>query len=73
LGLSSSKSALVKILGSGELTSALTIYAHKFSKSAIEKIEKAGGKAVVLGGDTVAPKGKLVSKKDPSKVKKAAK
>jgi large subunit ribosomal protein L15 len=50
LGLSSSKRALIKILGSGELTSALTIHAHKFSKSAIEKIEKAGGKAVVLGG-----------------------
>jgi large subunit ribosomal protein L15 len=54
LGLSSSKKALIKILGSGELTSALTIHAHKFSKSAIEKIEKAGGKAVVLGGP-VAP------------------
>jgi large subunit ribosomal protein L15 len=63
LGLSSSKNALIKILGSGELTSALTIYAHKFSKSAVEKIEKAGGKAVVLGGETEAPKGKLVSKK----------
>jgi large subunit ribosomal protein L15 len=50
LGLSSSKRALIKVLGSGELTSALTIHAHKFSKSAIEKIEKAGGKAVVLGG-----------------------
>jgi large subunit ribosomal protein L15 len=50
LGLSSSKRALIKILGSGELTSALTIHAHKFSKSAIEKIEKEGGKAVVLGG-----------------------
>jgi large subunit ribosomal protein L15 len=63
LGLSSSKKALIKVLGSGELTSALTIHAHKFSKSAIEKIEKAGGKAVVLGGDLpVAPKGKLVSK-----------
>ena len=49
LGLSSSKKALIKILGNGELTSALTITAHKFSKSAIEKIEKAGGKAVVLG------------------------
>ena len=49
LGLSSSKRALIKILGSGELTSALTIHAHKFSKSAVEKIEKAGGKAVVLG------------------------
>jgi large subunit ribosomal protein L15 len=52
LGLSSSKKALIKILGSGELSAALTIYAHKFSKSAVEKIEKAGGKAVVLGGET---------------------
>jgi large subunit ribosomal protein L15 len=49
LGLASSKKALIKILGSGDLTSAMTIHAHKFSKSAIEKIEKAGGKAVVLG------------------------
>ena len=63
LGLASSKRALIKILGSGELTSALTIHAHKFSKSAVEKIEKAGGKAVVLGGEVpVAAKGKLVSK-----------
>jgi large subunit ribosomal protein L15 len=50
LGLASSKKALIKILGSGELTSAITIHAHKFSKSAVEKIEKAGGKAVLLGG-----------------------
>jgi len=50
LGLASSKKALIKILGSGELTKAITIHAHKFSKSAVEKIEKAGGKAVVLGG-----------------------
>ena len=49
LGLASSKKALIKILGSGELTTAVTIHAHKFSKSAQEKIEKAGGKAVVLG------------------------
>ena len=49
LGLASSKKALIKILGSGELKSAITIHAHKFSKSATEKIEKAGGKAVVLG------------------------
>ena len=54
LGLSSDKKALIKILGSGELKSAITIHAHKFSKSAVEKIEKAGGKAVVLGG-VVAP------------------
>ncbi len=50
LGLASSKNALIKILGSGELTSAVTIHAHKFSKSAAAKIEKAGGKAVILGG-----------------------
>jgi large subunit ribosomal protein L15 len=49
LGLVSSRKALVKILGSGELTSAITVHAHKFSKSATEKIEKAGGKAVVAG------------------------
>jgi large subunit ribosomal protein L15 len=50
LGLASKKNTLIKILGSGELASAITIHAHKFSKSAVEKIEKAGGKAVVLGG-----------------------
>jgi large subunit ribosomal protein L15 len=54
LGLASSKRALIKILGSGELTSAITIHAHKFSKSAVEKIEKAGGKAVVLGGEAAS-------------------
>ena len=38
----------VKILGDGELSSALTVQAHKFSKSAQEKITKAGGKVEVL-------------------------
>jgi len=38
----------IKILGDGELTVALTVSAHKFSKSAQEKIVKAGGKAEVL-------------------------
>jgi large subunit ribosomal protein L15 len=38
----------VKILGDGELTSAITVYAHKFSKSAQEKITKAGGKFEIL-------------------------
>ncbi|HEY6338343.1 MAG TPA: 50S ribosomal protein L15 [Candidatus Sulfotelmatobacter sp.] len=38
----------VKILGDGELTIALTVHAHKFSKSAQEKITKAGGKVEVL-------------------------
>ncbi len=38
----------IKVLGDGELTKKLTVHAHRFSKSAVEKIEKAGGKAVVL-------------------------
>ncbi|MFZ1008199.1 MAG: 50S ribosomal protein L15, partial [Candidatus Sulfotelmatobacter sp.] len=38
----------VKILGDGELTVAITVHAHKFSKSAEEKITKAGGKVEVL-------------------------
>ena len=38
----------VKILGNGELTSQLTVKAAKFSASAKEKIEKAGGKAEVM-------------------------
>lgn len=38
----------VKILADGELGKALTVQAHKFSKSATEKIEAAGGKAEVL-------------------------
>ena len=47
-GVVSSKNALVKVLGNGELSKALTVHAHKFSKTAQEKIEKAGGKVQVL-------------------------
>jgi large subunit ribosomal protein L15 len=39
----------IKILGGGEITKAVTVSAHAFSKSAAEKIERAGGKVVVLG------------------------
>ncbi|MBE0068841.1 MAG: large subunit ribosomal protein [Thermoanaerobacterium sp.] len=38
----------VKILGSGELNKKLTVKAHKFSKSAVDKIESVGGKAEVI-------------------------
>lgn len=38
----------VKILADGELTKNLTVQAHKFSKTAVAKIEAAGGKAEVL-------------------------
>ena len=40
--------ALIKVLGDGELTAALTVQAHKFSKSAEEKITRAGGKVEIL-------------------------
>jgi len=38
----------IKILGEGDLSKPLKICAHKFSKEALQKIEKAGGKAVVI-------------------------
>ena len=38
----------VKVLGMGELKIKLTIRAHKFSKSAVDKIQSAGGKAEVI-------------------------
>ena len=48
------KNDLIKVLGDGELKSALTVQAHKFSKSAQEKITKAGGKAELIGGAPAA-------------------
>jgi large subunit ribosomal protein L15 len=38
----------IKVLGNGEISKKLTVKAAKFSKSAAEKIEKAGGKAEVI-------------------------
>ena len=38
----------IKILGNGDLEKNLTVRAHKFSKTAVEKIESAGGKAEVI-------------------------
>lgn len=50
---------LLKVLGDGELTKKLKISAHRFSKSALEKIEKSGSEAVTLPGKTpVAEKSK---------------
>ena len=39
----------LKVLGTGEITRAVTITAHTFSDSARQKIEAAGGKAVLVG------------------------
>ncbi|ACS79267.1 50S ribosomal protein L15 [Maridesulfovibrio salexigens] len=44
------KGALVKVLGMGEVSAAVTIEAHRFSASATEKITKAGGTAKALEG-----------------------
>ncbi len=48
-GLIKKEAERVKILGRGEISASKTIQAHKFSRSAQEKIEKAGGQAVVIG------------------------
>ena len=42
------KTDLIKVLGNGEISAAVTVSAHAFSKSAIAKIEAAGGKAIVI-------------------------
>lgn len=44
------KGALVKVLGMGEISAAVTIEAHRFSASATDKITKAGGTATALEG-----------------------
>ena len=51
IGAISKKSAPVKILGQGEMKTKLEIHAHAFSKSAVQKIEVVGGKAVTLSSE----------------------
>ncbi len=63
------KNDLIKILGDGELKSALHVQAHKFSKSAQEKITKAGGKAEVIGAPTPAPETKQPKQETKSRKK----
>src|SRR5690349_15509122 len=48
LGLLRKRNGLIKVLNNGEINVAITVHAHKFSKSAQDAIEKAGGKAVVI-------------------------
>ncbi len=42
------KNLKIKILGDGEITKKIKIHAHKFSKTALAKIEKVGGEAIIL-------------------------
>ena len=53
---------VLKILGNGEITKKLKISAHRFSKSAREKIEKAGGEIVELPGKKPVVKNKMKTK-----------
>lgn len=48
IGIIKRKNALIKILGDGQLDKRLKVRAHRFSKSAIEKIEAKGGTAEVI-------------------------
>ena len=45
------RNKLVKVLANGELKTAVTVHAHKFSAAAQKAIEAAGGKAVVIGAE----------------------
>lgn len=49
IGLIKGRNPLVKILGNGEIDRPLVVEAHKFSDSARQKIENAGGQAKVIG------------------------
>ncbi|MBS2020676.1 MAG: 50S ribosomal protein L15 [Deltaproteobacteria bacterium] len=53
-GIIKGKIDRIKILGKGDLTKAVTVTAHSFSKSAQEKIAKAGGKAVLVAAASAA-------------------
>ncbi len=50
---------VLKILGDGALTKKLKVAAHRFSKSAKEKIEEAGGEVVILPGKAPVVKNKM--------------
>jgi large subunit ribosomal protein L15 len=51
---------VLKILGDGQLTKSLKVSAHRFSRSALEKIRQAGGEAIVLPGKTPVTRKKKV-------------
>ena len=53
---------VLKVLGDGEITKNLKVSAHRFSKSAREKIEKAGGEIVELPGKKPVVKNKMKAK-----------
>jgi large subunit ribosomal protein L15 len=52
----------LKVLGNGEIKKKLKVSAHRFSKSAADKIAKAGGQTIVLPGPTPVVKNKMGKK-----------
>jgi large subunit ribosomal protein L15 len=58
---------VLKVLGDGELTTKLNVTAHRFSQSAREKIEKAGGTVTVLPGKKPVVRAKMKSAQAPAK------
>ncbi len=54
LGLLRRKNGLLKVLANGEIHTAVTVHAHRFSKTAKAAIEQAGGRAVVIGAESAA-------------------
>lgn len=61
-GLAKGRFDVLKVLGDGRLTKKLKVSAHRFSKSAKEKIEALGGEIVVLPGKAPVVKNKMKSK-----------
>ncbi len=68
--LAKSRWDVLKVLGDGELTKKLTVSAHRFSQSAKEKIEKAGGEVVILEGKTSVAQKQKQKRKEASKAAK---
>lgn len=58
---------VLKVLGDGELSKKLKISAHRFSKSAVEKIEKAGAEMIVLPGKTLVKEKQRAKKQEATK------
>ncbi len=62
-GILKKKFDLLKVLGDGELTKKLAVSAHRFSASAKEKIEQAGGSTTIVPGRTTVAQKKKAKKK----------
>jgi large subunit ribosomal protein L15 len=61
-GLLSGRYDQIKVLGDGQLSKSLKVAAHRFSRAAREKIEQAGGQAIVVPGKAPVVKNKMKQK-----------